>query len=108
MGTLIRNVLTDDWRILEMISITETMIQIPFEISASSNQMLGENWHFIRYVYCFDLFHRELDMRIFTFLWFLLIIWDYNYGNKTPTKTIHLKIVIKSVLNNDCYEYFFS
>ena len=47
-------------------------------------------------------------MRVFTFLWFLFIIWDYNYGNVTPTKTIHLKIVIEKVLRNDCYELFFS
>ena len=54
------------------------------------------------------LFHWEFDMRVFTFLWFSLIIWDYNYGNITPTKTIQLKIVIEKVLRNDCYELFFS
>ena len=83
------------------------MIQVSFEILALSNQTLGENWYFNRYV-IIALFHGEFDMRVFTFLWFSLIIWDYNYGNITPTKTIQLKIVTEKVLRNDCYELFFS
>ena len=50
MRTMALNVVTNNWSILEATYITGTMIQVSFEILALSNQTLGENRYFIRYV----------------------------------------------------------